>query len=54
MSGNAHGFAAAAGRVKGVEFCRVGDDRKLIVDTLYYDNLSVLAQLGLLPEDVPA
>jgi steroid delta-isomerase-like uncharacterized protein len=40
--------------VKGMEFCQVGDDGKLTVNTLYYDNLSVLAQLELLPEGVPA
>jgi steroid delta-isomerase-like uncharacterized protein len=35
--------------VKGMEYCHVRDG-KLIVNTLYYDNLSVLAQLGLIPE----
>jgi steroid delta-isomerase-like uncharacterized protein len=43
---------AATGRrieVKGMEYCQVRDG-KLIVNTLYYDNLSVLAQLGLIPE----
>jgi steroid delta-isomerase-like uncharacterized protein len=35
--------------VKGMEYCQVRDG-KLIVNTLYYDNLSVLAQLGLIPE----
>ena len=40
--------------VRGMEFCGVGDEGKLIVNTLYYDNLSVLAQLGLVPEGVPA
>ena len=35
--------------VEGMEFCQVRDG-KLIVNTLYYDNLSVLAQLGLVPE----
>ena len=34
--------------VKGMEYCQVRDG-KLIVNTLYYDNLSVLAQLGLDP-----
>jgi hypothetical protein len=32
-----------------MEYCHVRDG-KLIVNTLYYDNLSVLAQLGLIPE----
>ena len=36
-------------KVRGMEFCQVRDG-KLIVDTLYYDNLAVLAQLGLIPE----
>ena len=35
--------------VKGMEYCQVRDG-KLIVNTLYYDNLSVLAQLGSIPE----
>ena len=64
LRGNAHGFAAAAGRRRagsyrqagrgqGMEFCGAGDDGKLIVNTLYYDNLSVLAQLGLVPRVRP-
>ena len=40
--------------VRGMEYCQVNDDGKLTVDTLYYDNLAVLVQLGLLPEAVPA
>jgi steroid delta-isomerase-like uncharacterized protein len=40
--------------VRGMEYCQVNDDWKLTVDTLYYDNLAVLVQLGLLPEAVPA
>ena len=40
--------------IRGMEYCRVNDDGKLTVDTLYYDNLAVLVQLGLLPEAVPA
>jgi steroid delta-isomerase-like uncharacterized protein len=40
--------------VRGMEYCQVNDDGKLPVDTLYYDNLAVLVQLGLLPEAVPA
>jgi steroid delta-isomerase-like uncharacterized protein len=35
--------------IAGMEYCQMRDGR-LMVDTLYYDNLSVLAQLGLLPE----
>ena len=40
--------------VRGMEYCRVNDDGKLTLDTLYYDNVDVLVQLGLLPEAVPA
>jgi steroid delta-isomerase-like uncharacterized protein len=40
--------------VRGMELCRVNDEGKLVVNTLYYDNLAVLAQLGLVPEGVPA
>jgi steroid delta-isomerase-like uncharacterized protein len=41
--------------VRGMEYCQVNDDGKLTIDTLYYDNLAVLVQLGLLlPEAVPA
>jgi steroid delta-isomerase-like uncharacterized protein len=40
--------------VRGMEYCQVNDNGKLTVDTLYYDNLAVLVQLGLLPEAVPA
>jgi hypothetical protein len=29
-------------------------DGKIVVDNLYYDNMAVLAQLGLVPEAVPA
>ena len=36
--------------LRGMEFCRVGDDGKLIVDNLYYDNTTAAAQLGLVPE----
>ena len=34
------------------ELVRVRDG-KIVVDNLYYDNLAVAAQLGLLPQDVP-
>jgi steroid delta-isomerase-like uncharacterized protein len=37
----------------GMEVCVVRDG-KLIVDNLYYDNLAVLAQLGLVPQPAPA
>jgi hypothetical protein len=36
-----------------MEYCQVNIDGKLTVDTLYYDNLAVLAQLGLAPDGVP-
>ena len=36
--------------VRGMEYCRVNDDGKLVVNTLYYDNLAVLARLELVPE----
>jgi len=39
--------------VKGMEFVRVRDG-KIVVDNLYYDNLAVLTQLGLVPQAVPA
>ena len=39
--------------VKGMELVRVRDG-KIVVDNLYYDNLAVAAQLGLLPQSVPA
>jgi ketosteroid isomerase-like protein len=35
--------------IQGMEYC-VMRDGKLVVDTLYYDNFAVAAQLGLLPE----
>jgi steroid delta-isomerase-like uncharacterized protein len=38
--------------VQGMELVRVRDG-KIVVDNLYYDNLAVAAQLGLLPQDVP-
>jgi steroid delta-isomerase-like uncharacterized protein len=38
--------------VPGMELVRVRDG-KVVVDNLYYDNLAVAAQLGLLPENVP-
>ena len=38
--------------VQGMELVRIRDG-KIVVDNLYYDNLAVAAQLGLLPQDVP-
>ena len=38
--------------VQGMELVRIRDS-KIVVDNLYYDNLAVAAQLGLLPQDVP-
>jgi steroid delta-isomerase-like uncharacterized protein len=35
--------------IRGMEFCGVRDG-KLVVNTLYYDNLAVAGQLGLVPE----
>jgi len=39
--------------VKGMEFVRLRDG-KIIVDNLYYDNLAVLVQLGLVPQGASA
>jgi steroid delta-isomerase-like uncharacterized protein len=36
----------------GMEVVKVRDG-KIIVDNLYYDNLSIAAQLGLIPQSVP-
>jgi steroid delta-isomerase-like uncharacterized protein len=36
--------------VRGMEFVRVGPDGKIVLNTLYYDNLAVAVQLGLVPE----
>jgi len=38
--------------VQGMELVRVRDG-KIVADNLYYDNLAVAAQLGLLPDPVP-
>ena len=38
--------------VQGMELVRIRDG-KIVVDNLYYDNLAVAAQLGLLPQAVP-
>jgi predicted ester cyclase len=39
--------------IKGMELVRVRDG-KIVVDNLYYDNLAVLTQLGLVPEGAAA
>jgi len=39
--------------VRGMELVELRDG-KIVVDNLYYDNLAVAAQLGVLPRDVPA
>jgi ketosteroid isomerase-like protein len=38
--------------VRGMEIVRVREG-KIVVDNLYYDNLAVASQLGLLPQQVP-
>jgi len=40
-------------QIKGMEFVQMRDG-KIVVDNLYYDNLAVLGQLGLVPGGVPA
>ena len=40
--------------IRGMEIVRVDADGKIVLNTLYYDNLAVAAQLGLVPEGVPA
>ena len=47
-------LAATGKRVEmpGMEFVRVRDG-KIVVDNLYYDNLAVAAQFGLLPQPAP-
>jgi predicted ester cyclase len=39
--------------LRGMELVQVRDGR-IIVDNLYYDNMAVMAQLGLVPEGAPA
>ena len=39
--------------LRGMEFVQVCDG-KIVVDNLYYDNLAVLVQLGLVPQGVAA
>jgi 3-oxoadipate enol-lactonase len=47
-------FPATGNRVelRGMELVQVLDG-KIVVDNLYYDNMAVLAQLGLVPESAP-
>ena len=40
-------------QIKGMELVRMRDG-EIVVDNLYYDNLSLAAQLGLLPQAAPA
>lgn len=40
--------------VRGMEIVRVGPDGKIVLNTLYYDNLAVAEQLGLVPEGAVA
>jgi predicted ester cyclase len=39
--------------LRGMEYVKVRDG-KIVVDNLYYDNLAVMIQLGLVPEPVAA
>jgi steroid delta-isomerase-like uncharacterized protein len=39
--------------LKGMELVKVRDG-KIVVDNLYYDNLAVVVQLGLLPQGAPS
>lgn len=39
--------------IKGMELCKVRDG-KIVVDNLYYDDLAILAQLGLVPQGATA
>ena len=36
--------------IEGMEIVRVNADGKIVLNTLYYDNLAVAVQLGLVPE----
>ena len=38
--------------IRGMEFVQVRDG-KIVIDNLYYDNMAVLAQLGLIPQARP-
>ena len=39
--------------LRGMEYVQVRDG-KIVVDNLYYDNLAVMSQLGLVPDGAPA
>ena len=39
--------------LRGMEYVQVRDG-KIVVDNLYYDNLAVMTQLGLVPDGAPA
>ena len=43
-------YAVIGQVIKGMEVVRVGPDGKIVLNTLYYDNLAVAEQLGLVPE----
>jgi steroid delta-isomerase-like uncharacterized protein len=40
--------------INGMEIVRVNADGKIVLNTLYYDNLAVAVQLGLVPEGAVA
>src|SRR5262245_1379581 len=40
--------------IRGMEIVRVDADGKIVLNTLYYDNLAVAVQLGLVPEGATA
>ena len=40
--------------VRGMEVVQVRSDGKIVLNSLYYDNLAVAAQLGLVPEEAVA
>jgi steroid delta-isomerase-like uncharacterized protein len=39
--------------IRGMEYVRMRDG-KIVVDNLYYDNLGIAAQFGLIPQGAPA
>ena len=40
--------------IRGMEIVRVNQDGRIVLNTLYYDNLAVAVQLGLIADGVPA
>jgi steroid delta-isomerase-like uncharacterized protein len=40
--------------IRGMEIVRVNADGKIVLNTLYYDNLAVAVQLGIVPEAAAA